>query len=254
MISRYKVWLNGESLEEISPLIYISDISYGGAAPAYAANRIGKNDGQLSGADYIDGATVTVSFEAREYSTQKRQRIVNDVAAWAAKGGWLNTSDRDGQRLYVRCTQFPAVNSVRNWLDTLAVEFTAFEVPYWTAVDPVSVTVANGGSGTLRLGGARKTYCEAVITAGAALTSLSVTVGSTTIALTGLSVANGDTVTISYTDDHHILEIKHGTTSILNKRTAASSDDLVAEVGDNAVSFTASGTASCTVKAREVYL
>ena len=33
MISRYKVWLNGDSLEEISPNIYINDISYGQVSP-----------------------------------------------------------------------------------------------------------------------------------------------------------------------------------------------------------------------------
>ena len=253
MISRYKVWLNGDSLEEISPNIYINDISYGQVSPAYTANRIGGADGQLTGADYIESSVVTVTFEVREYSTTKRQLVVQSVAAWAARGGWLTTSDRDGQRLYVRCTKYPAVSSVMRWLDPVTVEFTAYEMPYWTSVDPVSVDIANSEEGTLRIGGMRRNCAEAVITAGAALTSLTVTVGDTSIALTGLSVDNGDTVTISYTDEHHILEIKHEGVSILEKRTAASSDDLIAEVGENAVAFTASGAASCTISVREVY-
>lgn len=254
MISRYKVWLDGESLEEISPNIYVSDISYGAAAPAYTANRIGRNDGVLSGADYVEEATVTVSFEIREYNTQRRQIVAQSVAKWAMKGGWLTTSDRDGMRMRVKCTKLPAINSVMRWLEAVQVEFTAFEVPYWTSVEPVKAILNNGDTKTLINGGVRKTYAEVSVAANAALTSLTVAVGNTSITLEGLSVAGGDTVTISYTEDRHILEIKHGTTSILNKRTAGSADDLIAEPGENEVSFTASGTASCTVSIREVYV
>lgn len=255
MMSRYKVWLNGESLEEISPKIYVSDIAYKPMTPTYSSNRIGAADGQLvGGADYVDLNSVSVSFMVREYSTTKRQLIIQNIIRWATKGGWLTTSDRDGMRMYVRCSRYPAINSVMRWLDYLTVEFTAFELPYWTSIEPVKVILQNGDTDMLILGGARRSFVEASIHASAALSSVSITVGDTSVSLTGLSIAGGDDITISYTDDHHILEIKHGTTSILDKRTAASSDDLIAEIGENNVSFTASGTASCTLFVREVYL
>ena len=93
-----------------------------------------------------------------------------------------------------------------------------------------------------------------VITAGASVTGFTVTCGGTSITLESLSLSNNDVVNIRYTEDHHILEIKKGTTSLLNKRTAASSDDLIAQPGTNAVSFTCSASATCKFIAKGAYL
>ena len=60
------------------------------------------------------------------------------------------------------------------------------------------------------------------------------------------------TVTISYTEDHRILQIKQGTTSLLDKRTG--DDDLIAEPGNNTVGLTTDGAASCVFRAKGVYL
>lgn len=255
MMSRYRVWLDDASLEEISPQIYVSDISYAAASPSYTASRIGMTDGQRTGdGDYYDGAMIVVSFAIREYNTAARQAILQNVAAWAAKGGWLKTSDRPDQMIYVRCNKLPAISSVLRWTQSLSIEFAAYDFPFWVDVEPVSVTVANGDTETFFLGGIRRNYAEFTLTAGAAITSITLRVGDTTLALSSLSVSSGDTVTLSYTPDHHIMELKHGTTSILDKRTATSDDDLIAEVGENEVELTTDGTASCTVTVRGVYV
>lgn len=255
MISRYEVWLNDVPLSGIDTNIYVYDISYQAAGLARTTSRIAALDGQYSGGkDYIDSNKITVSFMVREYRTARRQEIVQNVIAWASNGGWLKTNDRTGKRIRVVPTRLPAVSSVMQWTDVLSLEFTAFDFPYWQDETAQTVTLAKGKSGKLTLPGVRRTQVEAVITANAAITTFTIVCGATKIVLAGLELAAGDVVNISYTDDHHILEIKSGNTSLLNKRTAASNDDLIAEVGENSVSFSASGSATCTLSAKGVYL
>lgn len=253
MISRYEVSLNGVPLSSLYPAsIYVSDIAHTAASVTYATNRLMGRQGAYSGKPYITAARVGISFAVREYSTQRRQEVVQDIAAWAMNGGWLETSDRPGQRLYVRCTQYPSVASAMRWTDDLSVQFTAYDLPLWQDIAPHTVTVANGGTGTLYLPGHYKTEVEAVITAGAALGSIALTCGDTSLTLSGLSVPADGTVTISYTEDHRILQIMQGTTSLLDKRTG--DDDLIAEPGNNTVGLTTDGAASCVFKVKGVYL
>ena len=89
---------------------------------------------------------------------------------------------------------------------------------------------------------------EATITANVAISdgTITLTVGSRTLQLTGITLAQDATIVISY-DDEMIQSIKSGTTSLLAYRSGA--DDLIAECGrNNTVSFTAS--ASCDVEFR----
>lgn len=81
-------------------------------------------------------------------------------------------------------------------------------------------------------------------TAGDTLTEFSVTAGGSTIVLTGLSIAQDGVLTFER-DAVDNLMIRSGSTVLLNKRSAASADDLMAGPGPTAVSFTAD--ASCEV-------
>lgn len=253
MISRYDAWLNGDSISSVSPSIYVADISYSTAARSYATSQVSGRDGTFSGRDYVAPSTVAISFVVREYNTARRQEVAQDVARWAARGGWLRTSDRVGQRLYVRCTKPPAISSVLRWLNTLTVEFTAHDFPMWQDEAAEAVTLNSGDSGTLFLRGTRQTEVCAEITAGATLTGFTITCGDTAVTLEGLNIAQGQTVNIRYTDDHHILEIVSGGASLLDKRTANSSDDLIAQIGDNSVSYASSGASTCVLSVRGVY-
>jgi phage-related protein len=254
MISRYAVWLNDVSLAEVDPTIYVSDIGYNPSAPKFNSSRLGGRDGQYSGADYIEKNVITVSFEIHEYHTARRQEIAQDVANWASNGGWLKTSDRVSQKIYVKPTRFPAVSSVMRWTENLTVEFTAFDFPYWQDEEPQTVTLENGGTGELFVSGVRPTAAEMALTASANISSINVQVGASRLILSDLGAVSGDVITVSYTDEHHILEIKKNGASILNKRTAASNDDLIVAPGLNAVSFSADGGATCTISVRGVYL
>ena len=263
MISRYSVSLGNVSLAGLDENIYVSDISYQAASPSRSTNQIAARDGQYSGEnEHFSEAKVAVTFMARAYDTADRQEIIQKVAAWAAGGGWLTTSDRPGQRLYVVCTRYPAVTSVMRWTENLSLEFTAFDYPFWTDTTATEVTLTSSGSKatkTLTLGGVRNSFVEATVTAGAAITTLEFGCGSTAIKLTGLSIANEETVRIRYENKHHTLWIHKGdyfsnATSLMDKRTTDSSDDLVAAVGANTVTFKANASASCVFRGRGVYL
>lgn len=254
MISRYAVWLNDVSLAEIDPDIYVADISYTAASPKVESSRLAASDGQYVSRDYIDSAKVAVSFEVHAYSTARRQAIVERIAVWAANGGWLKTSDRAGQKLYVRSSRYPAVNSVMRWTDNLSVEFTAYDFPFWVDEQPNAITLAQGATGNLFVYGMRPTGAELAITAVSAVSRVEVHAGDSKLILDGISMVSGDVLNVSYTDDHHILEIKQGNTSLLNKRTAASDDDLIVSPGTNAVSFTADGNATCVLSVKGVYV
>ncbi len=255
MISRYNAWLNNVALSEVNPDIYISDIAYQPTMSKANVYAIGKRDGQYSGAErHVESNRITIYFEVRAYKTEDRQRIVQDVISWASKGGWLQCSDRIGQRIYVKPSKYPTVSSVMRWLDNLAIEFTAYDYPFWESVYPTTVTLENGATGVLFLPGVWRSFAELSILAASPVTDVNIKVGNTKLILSGLTMESGDTLKLSYTDENHIMEIKQGQTSVLNKRTANSDDDLIAEPGNNELEFTANDSAFCTITVKGVWL
>lgn len=254
MMSRYQAWLNNVEISDINPDILITDINYKTVERDYRIADFGRKHGSLAGKDFIKENGVQVSFMVRKYSTVERQAVIQDLIKWCYAGGWLETSDRPFQRMYVKCTKLPTIPSVMKWLDVISVEFTAYAFPFWQDKTPQKLTVASGGTGTAKNFSALEVEAEAVITATAALSSFTLTCGDTSFVFSGLSVSAGSTVVIDYTDAEHILEIKNGTTSLLHKRSAGSSDDLLLLPGENTVSFTASGDASCELRWKGVYI
>ena len=265
MISRYEVWLNNTALSEVAPSVYISDIAYQAASLSRSTGRLAARDGQFSGnKEYFPESKVSISFSVREYDTELRQRVAQDVVLWASKGGWLNTSDRQGLRMYVKPTRLPAVFSALKWTDTLTVEFTAFDYPFWEEVKPTTVELDPGGFEQVFLHGVHSAYMCAEITAKAKLTTVTIGCAGTKIVLSGITVNSGEKIVISYTDEHHILEInnvvtdsstgKVTETSLLDKRTAGSNDDLIAKVGWNDVYFQSNASATCVLSVRGVYV
>ena len=254
MKSRYVVLLNDVSLESLDSNIYVSDIAYRAAQLQRENTRIQGRDGMYSGKEYISGSTVVVSFAVRRYDTQGRQATVQEIIRWAINGGWLKTSDRPGQMMYVKCSGLPAVTSALRWTDTLSVEFTALDYPFWVEEVPVEVTLTKDQTKTLYVPGVYKACAEATITAGAALTSLTVACGDTQMALDGVSVPNGGVIKIQYIGEHHLLDIRYNNESLLAYRTPESDDDLIAQPGDNSVTFTPNAAATCQLSVKGVWL
>lgn len=253
MISRYDAYLNDVALSSVDDSICITDISYSVVSPQMKTVRLAGRNGAYSSGDYVQENRVTLSFMVRQYSTQARQSVVSAIMAWA-KPGWLKTSDRPDQRMYVKCSKLPSVTSVLHWTDVLSLELVAFDYPFWTSEIPNTEIMEAGHEYEVYVPGVYKTDVEAVIVSSSALTNVIIECGDTTIELDGINVPAEQPITISYTDDHHILQIQSGGDSLLDKRTPDSYDDLVMEPGKNVVSFSANASAVCTLIIRGVYL
>lgn len=255
MISRYQVWLNDESMSNINNNLLILDVSY--EQPKYqmeTAQIVGR-EGMSIGNKYRETASVTITFELHIYDITDRQSALDDVIAWARNGGILKTNDRDGQRLVCVCDKFPSITSVKKWTDALSITFTAYGIPYWEDEEATTLTLnGTNASGTLAVdGNGGDAFVSCVVTAVNNITSFRVDAGDTFIQLDGINVPSGGSVAISY--ENGILSIKQGAVSLLNKRTALSSDDLVVPSGDSSTfSLIASDTASATFSVRGCWM
>ncbi len=253
MIGRYYASLNTISLESINPCILIYDISYDAPSRNRQSYTLVKREGATIYSSVKEKASCTISFFIREPDIAKRQRICQSVCAWARNGGELCTNDRKDQKLVCICEKLPAITSALKWTEPLSITFTAYSQPYWQEVFPSTLTLSGtSGNGKLFIpGSAPETMVEISATARASLPSISFTVGSYTISLSGLSVTSGQVIKITY-DNQMIQSIKVGNTSLLNKRTGA--DDLKAQCGtSNNISFSASANTTVVFSARGLW-
>lgn len=254
MISRYRVYLNDVEISSIDDSIYVADVSYSSLSYNRTTTKLGNRSGSYSGNEYFPENKVTVSFSVRQYDTSTRQNVIQAINAWCRNGGWLKVSDRPDMRMYVRCSKPAVVSSILRWTDYLTVELTAYDYPFWTDEVPVTEIMEAGHEYEIYVPGVYKTDVEAVIVSSSALTNVTIECGDTAIELDGINVPAEQPITISYTDDHHILQIESGGDSLLDKRTPDSYDNLVMEPGKNVVAFSANASAVCTLLIKGVYL
>lgn len=253
MISRYEVSLNGVPLSSLHPDILILDIGYTPAEAQLETYTTAKRNGSRIHRRYYAESSVTVSLMIRSYDTRTRQSICQQIGKWARGGGILKTSDRQGQRLRCLCKSWPTIASALKYTDTVQIVFTAYNNPFWEEDSVRTLTLSGtSGSGSLYIpGDAPEVFIEAEISATNALSSIVLTVGKTSMTISG-TVSKGSTVILKY-DDEMIQSIKNGSTSLLNKRTG--SDDLIAVCGEsNNFSFQTSASAKVTFKARGQWL
>ena len=242
MISRYEATLNGVALSSINADILVLDINYEPPRMRYDSISVAKRFGSRIYRKHIVSVSVSISFEIHTYDTQERQAICNAVAAWAKRGGVLETNDRDGQELVCVCTELPVIGSARNWTDPITMTFTAYEFPYWQEKEAVTLELSGTESGDSlqvpgNIDGAFVEVEIAVTGSLSTLSTISLTVNGKTLTLSDLSVASGQDIVISY-DQQGIQSIKAGNTSLLDKRTGA--DDLLVNCGEvNSFAFVA---------------
>lgn len=245
MISRYEAYLNGVALSSVSADIVILDIEYSTPGARDEMFTVAKRQGARVHRRYVEKTSVAINFAIRNYDTRVRQRICGAVVKWAKNGGILKINDREGQRLHCVCDTPPVITSALRWTDTLRVAFVAYSLPFWEEVVP-SVLQLSGTQeeGLLYVpGNVDGAMVGAAITANAALSTVTLGVNGSTLTLSGLSIASGQVINITY-DENMIQSIKVGSTSLLSKRTGA--DDLVAKCGETNT-FTLSADASVTV-------
>ena len=257
MTSRYRISVGGVQLDTLDKNLLILDIGY--ANPDRNVKK--QTAANLNGVDiadtYVGEGRVTVTFELHIYDVAKRNEACQKVNAWAAKGGSLVTNDRSGQYLQnVTCEQYADISSAKNWTDPLTLVFATTNNPYWVASKAKSVSMTGkSASGTLSMDGNTGSALVGVtVTANESISSLQMTCGSTTIKLTGISVASGKQVIVDYINSRFI-RIRANGSSVMAKLDRSSSDNLLAKCGaSNKVSISANGKVTASFSARGCFL
>jgi len=250
-----EAYLNGEALSLAHPLILIQDIQ---ETPVSMSQQTARRPvaGSFLTLNTREQLAVTITFATRErLDVALRQQIVQAAALWASAGGWLTLSSRPDQRLWVQPTALPSVGKLREWNASLTITLTAYEYPYWVDTYPRTTTVTGtSGETEITVATGAETVLEAEATASGSITRLSLIADNAqTLALTGLSVASGTALRVWY-DEHHLLRITAGDTGLMNKRTAASDDDIRLTPGTHTIAWSANRSISLKLQTRGVWL
>ena len=256
MRTRYLVALDGVELSAIAPEIIVTDITHNAPVREVRASEIAGRNGKLYTRTVTSSTGVTVSFEIHTQDVRRRALIMEDVQRWAIPGGVLTTSDRPDRVLRVVCESLPTVGSAQKWTGISSIGFVAYAVPFWEDETPRRLSITGNGSKNLFVPGfAALAGVEATVknTGSGAISSVTLTAGDTSMIFSGISLGSGKTMTLAH-DARGLLTARIGGTSVLDKRTAASSDELELEPGKNAtLSVATNGTASTTFEVRGRY-
>ena len=256
MRSRYLAALDGVELSAIAPEIIVTDITHNAPVREVRAYDIAGRNGKLYTRTVTSSAGVTVSFEIHTPDVRRRAAIMEDVQRWAMPGGVMTTSDRPDRVLRVVCESLPTIGSAQKWTGISSIGFVAYAVPFWEDETPRRVSITGNGRKSLFVPGfAAPASVEAMVknTGSGAISSVTLTAGETSMTFNGISLEAGQTMTLAH-DARGLLTAHIGEESVLNKRTAASSDELELEPGRNATLTAATdGTASTVFEVRGRY-
>ncbi len=265
MISRYEATMNGVALSGVSQSILILDISHREPRLRTETYTVAQRSGSRLYRRTFEKAETTITMEIREYDTRQRQNVIDAVNAWARAGGQLRTSDRMGKHLTCVCETFAAAKSVKKWTDAVSVTFAAYENPFWED-DAISETYfhqADTGQGKLYVPGnveqdvfvSAEIYVNEVfndsLTFGLYVNGRGLTVSN----VNGYSIPVGTRIYIYY-DEHRIQHVDTGDVGIVGLDWMAHSNgmDLIADCGENDVSFDATATLSVWFRARGLWV
>lgn len=253
MITRLRASLDGHALDAIADEIYIIDAAYMTPPFSVASSTYAARDGSLVHSRTTPMTQATITFEIHEADVERRQSICMDVQRWAMRGGWLEISDRPGQRMRVVCDTPPVIGSALKWTDKIRVSFTAYDKPWWEDIRARRVSVGADSAVTLYVAGSvDRVPIDAVLKNASGTTVQTVTVhaGDTTMQLYGLNWQDGGEIVVAH-DERGYLTLTMDGASIMHLRTPESSDEL--EIRTNAherIALEAAEGVTMTVEAR----
>lgn len=253
MITRYECELDGVPLSLLDERIFVTDISEMEPDEQLTVTPYAVRMGSRRVRKKRDSLSVVVSFVIGTQDVEERKRICQKAQEWARKGRYLTINDRAWQRLRAVCEVLPRLSSSQNWQEVLQMEFVAYELPYWEAVVPVSLTTV--GSGELFVPGMVDAPCDVTITntSDSTISAVTVQTGLSSMVFEGLSIAAGASLEIGHGEDL-TLYARIGSDSVLANRTEASDDDLLCACGKrNTMSVTASAGVKAVFTARGLY-
>ena len=257
MRTRYLVGLDGVELSSIAPEIIVTDITHNAPVREVRSSDIAGRNGKLYTRTVTSSTGVTVSFEIHTPDVRRRAALMEEVQRWAMPGGVLTTSDRPDRVLRVVCDSLPTVESAQKWTGVCSIGFVAYAVPFWEDETPRRVSITGNGSKSLFVPGfAAPAGVEAKVTntGSSSISSVTLTAGETSMTFAGVALEAGKTMTIAH-DTRGLLTARIDGTSVLDKRTPESSDELELDPGKHAtLSVTTDGTASTTFEVRGRYV
>lgn len=235
MTTKYTCALDGVSLAGLDDRICILDIRE--EAPKQRLSSVPLPQGGQTMTPMRESLTVRVTFAIHEEQPHLRRAALQNVLAWAVKGGALTISDRPNQRLMVVCTELPAM-SAEDWTETLTLAFTTTRCPYWEDAEATFFNTNTAASLTFP-GTADSTPVSVTVTNNTAetVTRLSLQCGPDWIFFENIYLPAGSKCYVEEKDG--LLTAFIMGESILQHRTAASADLLLAPCGK-----------SCPVQAR----
>lgn len=251
--------MNGVELDAVDECVMIRDIREStptcdvttGSNAKYAGRRVLRRA--------RESVTVEIAVEIHERNPVLRAAVLDKLSAWC-QDGVLTVSYRPGQRLRCICVQRPGLETAMRWAREVTMRFTAYAMPWWEDKEPVEAAL-DGGTGVLQPGGtAEETLVEAEVTNVSAevVNEVELSCGNTAMRFDALGLGPGEKLLAIY-DGDGLLRLRitggSGERSALDKRTADSSDDLVARAQqENVVAVTADAAVKAVFRARGRYV
>ena len=134
------ITFNGISLESVAPVkvedIRVSPIQLSAVARQRPV-RFGSEFVRITGGN----RTVTISFALHTMDMAQREKQLRAIVKWARsdRPGRLMLPYRDNVYLECACTSLPEPSTRQWWESKLALVFTTFDNPYWTATYEKSI-------------------------------------------------------------------------------------------------------------------
>lgn len=257
----YNVFLDGQPLTAISPYIHIANVSELTPERSIETATRPCSFGSWVLNDHLNSLGVKVQFAILTSDYALRKAICSRVAQWVQEGQSLAISDRPNQRLQVRCTALPVIDSAQEWGKLLSMTFTAYPLPFWEADSPVTVRSTSAStSHTLHLtpiGNQRETYLDFSITAASNLSEVTVTANGYHITFANLSMKAGDKLVVEHVRGILIANIVSDTskTPCLANRTEDSSNEVIVYAcRGNEITVEASASVTAVISAKGRYL
>lgn len=254
MILSRRVSLDDAELDEVDGRILIQAIETGAGKDQITTGNLGGIDGGRVTAQHRDSVDIIVKFTINEksYRPAERAAVLEAVCTWAAAGGWLKVNYKEDRRIRVIAAQLPGEGDARDRGNTYAITFRAYGVPYWQDETPQGFEakgVSSFNNKQLKNAGNRDSVLDFRFknTSGSTVNTLSVSCGGDQISMTGLGLANGETLELDHDDNGKrcLQRIRICSTagvwrSVMDKRSGA--DEIRIRPGTNLISMSAGGS------------
>lgn len=266
MLLTRRIALNGIQLDEVDERILIQSIEPQAGKEQTNAVSMWGGDGSRVTAQHREYLDVAVKFSLRikPDAFMDRGELLEKVNAWATGTGagrsglMLTTNTKPGRKLIVIPWQLPGDGDALAWTNQYQITFRAYGVPYWQdelgtilrILDADSVNRQFGVPGNMN----STLDVEFKNTSGARIDTFTIRTGISVITLANLGLKNKETLVITHDDTGkrnllriYIINTDGEIRSVMDKRTTASSDDLITEPGTIRVRMSAGGTGTLLI-------